>query len=288
MAKESLEGSPVQPVETRWSSLYRAVVWILGRHSTHRTKLASVLQEVVGSRLGTNHIIALEDYTQIMRPIANAILFLEGETTMYLGLLLPVVRSVIVQYSKLLADDSAVKLLRPLAEGVRGHVKRRFSDILTQDQYKLAAAFHPQQKLKWVVDDDGDVDHAEKDAVQKLMVAAFEKETPTLENVPSPEETSPHDIFNVFSSSPSQPEFTAQEFIVTYLNSRRPGFQVLKEYHALRKLFIAYNTALPSSASCERLFSQGKSVLRPNRSRMSDLNFEMVMFLRGNMKLVQL
>ena len=142
MAKESLEGSPVQPVETRWSSLYRAIVWILGRHSTHRTKLASVLQDVVGSKLGTNHISALEDYTKMMRPIANAILFLEGETTMYLGLLLPVVRLVIVQYSKLLADDCALKMLRTLAERIREHVKRRFSDILTQERYKRAATFH--------------------------------------------------------------------------------------------------------------------------------------------------
>ena len=169
MAKETLEGSPVQPVETRWSSLYRAIGWILGRHRTHCTKLASVPQEIVGSKLGASHISKLEDYTIIMCPIANAILFLEGETTMYLGLLLPVVRSVILQYSKLLADDRALNMLRPLAEGIRDHVKRRFSDILMQEHYKLAAAFHPQQKLKWAVDDDGEVDHAEKDAVQRLM-----------------------------------------------------------------------------------------------------------------------
>ncbi|KAG7157181.1 hypothetical protein Hamer_G010022 [Homarus americanus] len=50
----------------------------------------------------------------------------------------------------------------------------------------------------------------------------------------------------------------------------------------MRELFIKYNTPIPSSAAMERMFSMGKDVLRPKRSRMSDNHFEMLVFLRGN------
>ena len=50
----------------------------------------------------------------------------------------------------------------------------------------------------------------------------------------------------------------------------------------LKKLFIQYNTTLPSSAAVERLFSLGKDILKPKRCRLSDEHFEMLAFLKGN------
>ena len=49
----------------------------------------------------------------------------------------------------------------------------------------------------------------------------------------------------------------------------------------LMNLFIQYNTALPSSAAVERLFSVGKDVLKPKRSGLTDEHFEMLVFLKG-------
>ena len=50
----------------------------------------------------------------------------------------------------------------------------------------------------------------------------------------------------------------------------------------LKKLFIQYNTTIPSSAAVERLFSLGKDILKPQCCGLSDENFEMSAFLKGN------
>ena len=47
-------------------------------------------------------------------------------------------------------------------------------------------------------------------------------------------------------------------------------------------LFIKYNTAIPSSAAVERLFSIGKDILTSKRAKLSDANFERLMFMKGN------
>ena len=46
-------------------------------------------------------------------------------------------------------------------------------------------------------------------------------------------------------------------------------------------MFIDSNSAILSSAAIERLFSVGKDVLKPKRSRLTDQNFEMLVFLKG-------
>ena len=48
------------------------------------------------------------------------------------------------------------------------------------------------------------------------------------------------------------------------------------------KLFVQYNTTIPSSAAVERIFSTGKDILKLKRASLSDKNFERLMFLKGN------
>jgi hypothetical protein len=53
----------------------------------------------------------------------------------------------------------------------------------------------------------------------------------------------------------------------------------------LMRLFIRFNTGIPSSAGVERMFSIGKLIFRDNRARLSDKNFNALMFLKGNINL---
>lgn len=56
---------------------------------------------------------------------------------------------------------------------------------------------------------------------------------------------------------------------------------------SFREAFTKLNTGLPSSASVERLFSQGKNIMTPKQCRMTEANFERVMFLRANSSLLK-
>ena len=48
-------------------------------------------------------------------------------------------------------------------------------------------------------------------------------------------------------------------------------------------LFIRYNTPLPTFAAVERLFSRARNILRASRSTLDEVNFEELVFLKGNM-----
>lgn len=48
--------------------------------------------------------------------------------------------------------------------------------------------------------------------------------------------------------------------------------------------FRRYNVTLPSSASVERLFSQGGHIFTPKRWKLTDKNIQMLLFLKVNHK----
>ena len=52
---------------------------------------------------------------------------------------------------------------------------------------------------------------------------------------------------------------------------------------ALIELFVRYNTAMPSSAAVEHLFSLRKDINRAKRSSLSDESLNILMFTKGNM-----
>lgn len=67
---------------------------------------------------------------------------------------------------------------------------------------------------------------------------------------------------------------------LSYLECKKKDFNMLKNFPVVKKVFLKYNTTLPSSAPIERLFSSGIQILNPRRNRLHDKTFEMLLCCR--------
>lgn len=81
--------------------------------------------------------------------------------------------------------------------------------------------------------------------------------------------------------SSSTNETTGDLEALQYLQDRDTLFSMLKSY-SIKKIFLKYNTCLPSSASVERLFSYGELIMRPCRRKMGDSLFEKLVLLKAH------
>lgn len=293
--KKICKASPYIPVITRWNSLFYAVRWILQRP---RRIFQQLLTSLDLPTITTLQWKVLEEYVSVLTPIAEAITYLEGEKNMYLGHLLPVVNAVAVNLVK---AKSTLKHLKPLAAHLIEQLKtKRFGAVLDSDHHKLAAYFHPERKLTWVTDELGKPDALLKNHARDLMVQTLEemaeageygsrqeREPEAANQVQDEEAGGSGGLFSVFSPASQMEtdefnEFNARDCVNMFLKSKRPKLSACDEHPLLKAAFIKFNTGLPSSAAAERLFSTGNDILRPKRSAMSDDNFDMAMFLRGN------
>ena len=65
-----------------------------------------------------------------------------------------------------------------------------------------------------------------------------------------------------------------------YLNDKDKRLEMLDKYPNIKKLFMRYNTMLPSSAPVERLFSMAALVLTGKRANLSDTLLEHLILLK--------
>ena len=81
---------------------------------------------------------------------------------------------------------------------------------------------------------------------------------------------------------PSKNTATLDELELFFIDKEKK-FAMLDKYPRVKNLFLEFNTALPSSASVERLFSAGQLVLTARRNRLADAIFETLLMLKVNL-----
>ncbi|XP_046454668.1 uncharacterized protein LOC124202367 [Daphnia pulex] len=96
---------------------------------------------------------------------------------------------------------------------------------------------------------------------------------------PSPEKCRKNDFFSSITKKISK-EITNDE-LNKYLNFCQTLDQ-LQDYPTMTSIYKRFNVTLPSSAAVERLFIQGGLIFTPKRLKLTDLNFEMLVFLKVN------
>lgn len=81
-------------------------------------------------------------------------------------------------------------------------------------------------------------------------------------------------------------ETTIEEEVTRYLADPRVENSILREYPNVMQVLFKHNTTLSASAAVERVFSQSMLIFTPRRNRLLPENFEKILLLKHNQKLL--
>ena len=214
--------------------------------------------------------IVMKESETVLRPISQALDILQAEKNAYMGVLIPTVTLCIKKLQRIQADGLGI--CDPLAEALIDGMRKRFEAQLNDDNIMLASAF----KLNWVADCQ-----KKQDLRSKMIDILNNTMTSFRSNQSAGELSDANDDDDFFRELDSHIEQTDNAKLVATFLQEKPGPVSLSTIpQVMQPHFIAFNTPIPSSAAVERLFSLGKDVLRPKRSRLTDEHFEMLVFLK--------
>ena len=205
---------------------------------------------------------------------------LQGQNECFYGFVVPVLR----QLEKQLKDLSfnSLMFVEPIAKASLAGLRKRFGPILDQDPSSqldalLATISHPQFKLK-------PIRKELRDDLKSHLLMEAELLSP---KSPTANRGNKKDTYFQFSDEEedSDSDFSEKNKIsievCSYLEDPSSSITILHKYPAVKRVFIKYNTTLPSSAPVERLFSFASIILSGRRGLLSDDNFEMLTLLKA-------
>lgn len=158
-------------------------------------------------------------------------------------------------------------------------VNTRFEDVINEKSTILSSISHPKFKFRCL-------NTPEKEETKELLQLEIElhsninTDSNISIQVPVIEEENVDDSF-LFEID-EQPNAELERFLNTHYNG---DLKCLNIVPTIKQIFLKYNTALPSSASAERLFSIAGDICSKKRARLSDTNFESSLLFKMNYNL---
>lgn len=266
------------PNDTRWNSYYHAMAKIkqvIEQHPEEVVQEVFLALDVV--QLRDNEITFVKEYCDVMQPVASALDILQAENKCFIGFLLPTLTSL---KCKLSAVKHCVTLTLPLVDALLDGLATRFAGYSEREDLIIASLTLPQFRLRWL--DDDRKGHARTLLYQYVssveQQSEREAQSCSVSGSPSP---SLEDDFFSFDAQPADTVDTRAEVDV-YLTDTARDIPSLHRFPRVKALFLKFNTALPSSAPVERLFSLGGQILTPRRNRLTPGHFERQLLLRAN------
>lgn len=287
------------PTKTGWNSLYDSLVVLNKVLADKKEQLLRCMNQQRNLTVFVQKDIDfMLEYAKVMAPVASALDHIQGEKQCYLGCLIP---TIIVTKKKLVAlrTSGNLRFCEPLAKALLAAMERRFAATLEDEECLLATAFHPKFRLKWMGTfvSGSEERTVKKSEIQSLMETKVEeyllRSERKTENTSSSEELEAGDYYASICDEDTgchskSTKSRAAHIVKTWLEGK--GTESLADpafnsESVLINLFLRYNTAMPSSAAVERLFSLGKDIMRAKRSCLSDDNMNMLMFTKANMSM---
>ncbi|XP_025266661.1 uncharacterized protein LOC112638708 [Camponotus floridanus] len=249
-SERALENDPTY--KKKWNSTFDSTYQLVTLLKDSSDKINHCLDYFNLQRLINNDVKFLDEYCQVMEPLARALDILQSDVGMYMGYLLPVLSSLQEKLKNIKNLTDCQSLVIAIQEGLN----RRFCTIFEKKELIIASSLHPKFKLNWL---NGDKKKLARAYLEDLLDIRSNESSSN-----SSKDNDYDDFFNFHGQSTSTSE-SGEEELTRFLKSKRSDVALLLDFPKLKKLFIKFNTALPSSASVERLFSIGNSVLSPSR-----------------------
>ena len=214
----------------------------------------------------------------MLKPLARGLDILQGEDNCFYGTLLPTLETILKKVRAMKSEISSTTL--GLAICIEDSIQQRFSRVFESRNAILSAISHPKFKLKWV---EGQV---KKDQYKHMFIDEMRKyddEMSIVENRnPEPDVASQKKYFYEFESDEEESSRDSVEVETAEYLSVAKKIECLHKFPTVKRIFLKYNTTIPSSAPVERLFSLGNLVLTPRRNRLTPYRFEKLLLLRYN------
>ena len=304
----------VTPNQTRWNSQYDSVVClieIIEKCKDLKEFNTNISDPYIkGTKFTSTDVTFLNQYKTVMLPVAEGLDKLQSEKDAYQGLYVPVI-CLIKDDLKEFSESDQLTLVKPLVMALIDGMNRRFEAALDNQDYLLAAAFHPIFRLEWMEKLLPSKVESTKKTMKNLVFTELKKIGASVQEPEGEEEQVRHEEDSAPKpKSPAKKSWLSKiknkgvqesgsdaalkKKAISIVDAWLTGFteegtkftdSVFMGEQVLVNLFIKYNTGIPSSAGVERMFSIGKLILRDNRSRLSDENFQRLMLMKGNTNL---
>lgn len=284
-----------RPGETRWNSLFESLKQIYSiKEKIH--ELYRNLKMKSSQQLMEEEFLYIQEYLECSEPLASIIDILQGENNVFFGMLFPGL--VALRRKVHLLNEKTWLYSTQLVAIYKSSVEKRFDDFFrlnsaTAESAAIAAISHPAFKKRWLpcidVQLQDKILQLFKNAVIKEIISATTNDdTLSLSTRREREKTPAFMTFFDFGVNEEQAGFTdngeakAEIQISNYFGCPLTNVKSLDAFPAIKKVFLKYNTPLPSSAPVERLFSFATLTNRPKSNRLTDKNFEIRVVLKAN------
>lgn len=275
------------PNDTRWSSTFYAYERLLQMFSK-MPQLDAICDKLGLPRFLPEEVQYVGEYAKCMKFVAVALDKMQAEENCFLGHLLPTIVSLKNQLRNILNTNLlryCGPLINALLEGLTSRFQRYFEDA----DCIIAGILIPRFKLKFL-ETQASQDNGKmlvRDALRSLILERADRNNPVGPHgvgvVPPAVHNAENDNFFCFNGGDAEiAQNQDSPELQLYLTCPDDTLNIYSSFPLLKKLFLRYNTALPSSAPVERLFSQAARIFMPKRNRLDDENFEKQLLLACN------
>jgi hypothetical protein len=285
-----------RPVDTRWNSLFDAIIALLkcsnklGKLNQTpsltlnltMTKRFSFYIEATClalniPRFSREELQFLDGYATVLRPLATALDILQGDQNCYLGYVLPALRKIYNTIFKINIPE-----VSPLKNAVLSGLDKRFSNYFDDEDFIVATCVHPKFKLKWFQSTDPSKAaemELKRSAAKSLVHEVLMRTAAGNANHSSGTDTGKES--EDFLSFEDEAPFRSSIYQL-FLDDNDETLQGLTKHPEIKSLFLRFNTTIPSSAPVERMFSLANLVLTAKRNSLGDDLFEKLLLLKIN------